>query len=69
MATADGGIALVAYGPCSASAQVADRVTASLVEETEYPFDGTVRLRLSLPRSARFPLMLRIPAWASEARS
>ena len=68
MATSDGGLAVVAYGPCSAAAQVADGVPITLTEETEYPFDGNISLHLSLPRSVRFPLVLRIPAWASESK-
>jgi DUF1680 family protein len=65
MATPDGGLAIVAYGPCFTSAQVADGVPVTLTEETEYPFDGAVSFHFSLPRSARFPLALRIPSWAS----
>ncbi|MGQ9632225.1 MAG: beta-L-arabinofuranosidase domain-containing protein [bacterium] len=68
MATPDGGLAVVAYGPCSAVARVADGVMATLVEETMYPFDGEVSLRISLPHSTRFPLIVRIPSWASGAR-
>ena len=68
MATNDGGLALVAYGPCAATALVADGVPATLVEETEYPFDERVSARLALPRAARFPLVLRIPAWATGVR-
>ncbi|NLG52259.1 MAG: hypothetical protein GX552_19280 [Chloroflexi bacterium] len=67
MATPDGGLAVVAYGPCVASALVADNVPATLSIETDYPFDGSVHLRLSLPHPTRFPLLLRIPAWAEGA--
>lgn len=68
MATPDGGLAVVVYGPCSASAKVADGVKVTLTEETEYPFDGRVNFHISLPYSAHFPLVLRIPLWARGPR-
>lgn len=34
---------------------------------TGYPFEGAVRLRVSVERSAGFALRLRIPEWAAEA--
>jgi hypothetical protein len=67
MATPDGGVAVVAHGPCAASTLVAGAVPLTLAVETEYPFDGLISIRLRLPREARFPLLLRIPWWASGA--
>ncbi len=37
-------------------------------QETNYPWDGRVLMRLEMPRSARFGLRLRIPGWCREAR-
>ena len=79
MATPDGGAAMVAYGPCSASLKVAGGNQLKLTEETAYPFAGLVSVKLELKRpdgsfpwpvktSARFPLVLRIPEWAAGAR-
>lgn len=68
MATPDGGAAAVAYGPCAASILVAGGIEACITEETDYPFDGTVSFTLALPGPARFPFVLRIPAWAGGAR-
>jgi len=68
MATPDRGLAIIAYGPCEAHAVVAEGVTARLVEETFYPFAGDITLRLGLSREARFPLLLRIPAWGGKMR-
>jgi hypothetical protein len=36
--------------------------------ETEYPFREKVRLTIHTPSPVRFPLYLRIPGWAKEAR-
>lgn len=61
MATEDGGVAAVAYAPCRVSSPVCD-----LVVETEYPFDGVVRVRV-LRSEGAWPMLLRIPSWASGA--
>lgn len=65
MASPDGGLAFVAYGPCEARVRLQESVDVIVTEETSYPFDGTVNLRLNLSDPAQFPLFLRIPAWAS----
>ncbi|HEY3268078.1 MAG TPA: beta-L-arabinofuranosidase domain-containing protein [Armatimonadota bacterium] len=67
MATPDNGLAAVAYGPCVVTARVANGATATITEQTEYPFQGEIRLSIGLDRSAAFPLLLRIPAWAGGA--
>ena len=38
-----------------------------VIEETNYPFRGTVRLTINPASPLSFPLQLRIPAWASGA--
>ena len=59
MEPAKGGLATIAYGPSEVEIN-----GAHVLEETNYPFDGTVKLRwLSAPPAA-FPLELRIPEWA-----
>ncbi len=62
----DEGLAAAAYAPCEVRTVV--RGTAvHLVEETNYPFLGTVRLTVHPASPLRFPLQLRIPAWAAGA--
>lgn len=68
MATHDQGLATVAYGPSVVKAKVAEGVEVTLVEVTEYPFDGVVRIRMDSPQPVKFPLHLRIPAWAAGAK-
>ncbi|HTF21086.1 MAG TPA: beta-L-arabinofuranosidase domain-containing protein [Chryseolinea sp.] len=41
--------------------------TIKLVQKTQYPFDGSIRLAVSSARKEAFPLMIRIPDWASDA--
>ncbi|MGO8791923.1 MAG: beta-L-arabinofuranosidase domain-containing protein [Terriglobia bacterium] len=65
MATADGGLAAVAYGPSEVSTQVGNGVPISIAETTDYPFRETVTLVVTTPRSVKFPLVLRAPAWAA----
>jgi len=67
MATGDGGLAAIAYGPSRVTAKVAGGVEAVISEETDYPFDGRIRLTVEVQRPASFPLHLRIPAWADGA--
>ncbi|MCW5962885.1 MAG: glycoside hydrolase family 127 protein [Bryobacterales bacterium] len=67
MATPDGGLAAVAWGPSEVTARVRGGAELRIVEETDYPFRGEVKLSLSLSEPASFPLVLRIPAWATGA--
>ncbi|GAB4515533.1 MAG: glycoside hydrolase family 127 protein [Anaerolineae bacterium] len=67
MATPDGGLASVVYAPCQMEALAADGETVTLEVETDYPFAGTVAIRVGLRQPTAFPLHLRIPAWAQGA--
>ena len=64
MASRDGGLALIAYAPSTVSAKVGKGKTVTISEKTNYPFDGSISLSFSMKGSARFPLYIRIPAWA-----
>jgi DUF1680 family protein len=68
MGTAEGGLALVAYGPSVVKTTVRGGVKVKVEEETEYPFRETVKLTVTPDRAVRFPMEVRIPAWASEAK-
>lgn len=64
MATKDNGLALVAYGPSIVKAKVGNGSEVTILEETDYPFKGTVNLTLHTEKPVRFPIDLRIPGWA-----
>lgn len=66
MGTPDGGLALIAYGPNTMRATVADGKTAAFRQETGYPFREEITLTYE-GETATFPLRLRIPEWAYEA--
>ncbi len=63
MAADDGGIVAAVYAPCEAHLMTKG-VSVHLLEETDYPFRGTVRISVKPEATVKFPLRLRIPAWA-----
>lgn len=66
MLTRDGGLAAIGYAPCVLRYRLGD--TAIKVRtHSAYPFDGAIRITLSLSKSTAFPLYLHIPQWASGA--
>jgi hypothetical protein len=66
MATADDGLAAVAYAPSEARFQ-SRGVPVVVTLETDYPFRETLALTVTPDRPAAFPLLLRVPAWAEGA--
>jgi DUF1680 family protein len=53
-----------AYLAGEASAKVDDGITIRLAQQTDYPWDGRVRLTVTPKPTAEFTLCLRIPGWA-----
>ena len=66
MASHDGGLAAVVYSPCEVETMVGD-IAVRVSETTDYPFRGSVRITVNPATAVRFPLSLRIPAWAKNA--
>jgi hypothetical protein len=66
MRTGDNGLAAVAYAPSSVAFEI-DGVPVTVTLQTEYPFRDTLRFTIETARAASFPLLLRIPAWATDA--
>ncbi len=67
MATADDGLAAIAYGPSEVRAPVRNGTMVTITEDTEYPFRDRIRLTVSPASPVEFPLVLRVPAWAQRA--
>jgi len=64
MATNDNGLALVTFGPSTVKARVGNGIEVTINEETDYPFNGSVKLTINTEKTVRFPMDLRIPGWA-----
>jgi hypothetical protein len=67
LATPENGLAAALYAASAVEARVGRGVKVRIEEDTDYPFDGAVNFKLSLPETVKFPFYLRIPAWAEGA--
>ncbi len=63
LATPDNGLATSLYAASEVSAKVGDGTQIKFVEQTDYPFQDTVQLKISTPKAVDFPLYLRVPRW------
>lgn len=59
----EGGLAAVAYGPCTVSTS-----TATIEEGGDYPFGANVRLQVKAANGGEWPLYVRIPGWCNGAK-
>ena len=64
-ATSDNDIYCLLYSSNSVSINLANR-KIHLSQETEYPFNGKIKLTVSLNESAEFCIRLRIPTWMDD---
>jgi hypothetical protein len=64
MVSNDNGLVAVAYSPCTVKAKVANGVEVMITEETEYPFKGFVKMKISTAEPVKFPVYMRVPGWA-----
>ncbi len=67
MATPDEGLAAMTYAPSEVTTPVKGGAKVTLAETTEYPFRDTIAIAVRTANPATFPLVLRIPAWATGA--
>ena len=63
MSSNDDGLVAALYSPCEVHTMVRN-TAVRILEETEYPFQGQVRIKIEPAVALSFPLRLRIPAWA-----
>ena len=69
-ATPDKGLAALVYSPSEVKAFVENGTEVSFKEETNYPFNETIKFTLQISKkntSVNFPLHLRIPEWCKKA--
>src|SRR5262249_20395880 len=67
MATQDNGLAAALYAPCKVSAKVGKGAKVLIEEQTRYPFEEEIELKITPDNPARFPVYLRIPGWCHNA--
>lgn len=67
-ATNDGGIAALLYGASELSTVLADGSPIKISEQTNYPFEESIRFKFSLKGTKKFPFHLRIPAYTKGAK-
>lgn len=64
MATADGGLAAIAYGPNNVTAYVGDSQKVHIKSQTNYPFHDEIEMTVTLTGDpVIFPMQFRIPEW------
>jgi hypothetical protein len=63
MKTPDGGLAALAYAPCTVNTDIKGKPVRIDVR-TDFPFDDTVEIKLTTQENVRVPLRLRLPSWA-----
>ncbi|MFZ2286312.1 MAG: beta-L-arabinofuranosidase domain-containing protein [Bacteroidales bacterium] len=63
----EGGIACNIYAESTASLNIPGNVKVMIIQHTDYPFDGQVKLILQPEKKTLFKLYLRIPEWAKTA--
>lgn len=68
MATADRGLCVALYTANEVRAKVADGAEVRIAQETNYPFEETIRFRIATDQPVVFPLYLRVPAWCAGPR-
>lgn len=69
-ATPDKGLAALVYSPSEVKAIVSNGTEVLFKEETNYPFDETIKFTLSMDKKSKtvsFPFHLRVPAWCKKA--
>jgi uncharacterized protein len=66
MKTPDGGLVAAAWAPCRVETPV-NGVPVTVSVSTDYPFRDEIHIRVSAASAVRFPLLLRVPAWARNA--
>jgi DUF1680 family protein len=62
--TDESGIQLHHYGSSTVTAELASAGRVALRVQTDYPWEGTIRIEIVEPGAAPWELRLRVPAWA-----
>jgi len=63
----DEGVWINLYGANELNTELLDGTELKLKQETDYPWDGMVKIAVNVPTKKGFSVMLRIPGWARDA--
>lgn len=63
----ENGLAVNLYGANELNTELLDGSKIKVVQHTEYPWDGAVKITLKACKETAFDILLRIPDWAAEA--
>jgi len=63
---AENGVAVNLYGGNELATKLQDGSDIELKQETDYPWDGAVKITIESCKDTPFEMMLRIPEWAAE---
>src|SRR6266498_6120140 len=66
LATPDRGLCASLYAASEVTAKVGDGTEVRIVEETDYPFSDTIKLKISAAAPVNFALHLRVPGWCEK---
>lgn len=66
--TSEKGVWVNLYGSNVLDTKLADGTKLELAQETNYPWEGQVKISVKAVQQKQFSMMLRIPAWANGAR-
>jgi hypothetical protein len=66
MQAPDGALVAAAWAPCRVETRVHD-VPVTVTVDTDYPFRDSIALAVTPAGAKRFPMLLRVPAWAEGA--
>ena len=67
MATPDNGVLAAIYSASRVNVMVGKGTEVTINETTNYPYEENIRFSVETPKTVKFPLYLRIPAWCSQA--
>lgn len=63
----DEGVWINLYGANELNTELLDGTKLKLVQQTDYPWDGKIKITVNVPMKKEFSVMLRIPGWARDA--
>ena len=66
--TSEKGIWVNLYGGNELNTKLGDGSSLKLTQQTDYPWDGLVKITVDIPVKKAFSVMLRIPSWENQAK-